>query len=88
MIPRESYMLLDTQNTKNRPQSINLTRVRAPSMCALFYIEDGHESARVLEAGMCAQRGPNEFKHRQIHRGVEPRCMAAARGKAPAVVES
>ena len=47
---------------------------------------NGHGSVRVLEALRGFERGPFEFEPRPTHRGVEPRCMAAARGKAPAVV--
>ena len=48
----------------------------------------GHESAREQEAGRRVLRGPDELDPLKNHRGVEPRCMAGARGKAPAVVRS
>ena len=40
----------------------------------------------VVEALRGFEKGPIEFEPRPTHRGVEPRCMAAARGKALAVV--
>jgi hypothetical protein len=42
----------------------------------------------VPEAGRCVLRGPSELEPLPNHRGVEPRCMAEARGKAPAVVQN
>ena len=47
---------------------------------------NGDESVRVVEALRGFEKGPIEFEARRTHRGVEPRCMATARGKAPAVV--
>ena len=47
---------------------------------------NGYRSVRVVEALRGFEKEPIEFEPRQTHRGVEPRCMATARGKAPAVV--
>ena len=47
---------------------------------------NGHGSVRVVEELRGFEEGPIEFEPRRTDRGVEPCCMAAARGKALAVV--
>lgn len=47
-----------------------------------------HTSAEGTEAGRGGQGGSDELEPLVNHRGVRPRCMAGARGKAPAVVRS
>ena len=48
----------------------------------------GHESVRVPEAGRRTQIGPNTLDALRTTGDSKPRCMAGARGKAPAVVQS